>query len=394
MSKMSKLIKDPRLFFKDMLLNFKGSRRAPNLACRVFCSDFRVVFHAGDNNSNNALSHIGIWYPYFEESRVKFVILVRKLETFELIIEKYPQANVVFAITRREVNEFFNAFSSIKACFYPSNTGNSMSLLDKTQIKHIFIGHGDSDKTSSAHKFFRVYDENWIAGDAHRDRFLNAGFSLNGLRFVKVGRPTIKEVLEETALDWRERFGGELKLLYLPTWEGLYNEHDYSSLGLLRDNLIAIKNLPLKSSIKFHPLLATRERKYKNLGERLQKENLVDVKLTKTNLNTLIKGANLFICDISGAVSECLAANAPIFLYIPKEKGIKMAQSNMPYEKYCYLFSSPNELLGHIESVLNGDDFLAKGRLEAQEYILGREETLDNVFVRSLKYFGEDICLE
>lgn len=393
MSKLSKLIKTPRLFFKDMILNLKNNGRVPNSACRVFYTDFRVVLHTGEI-AYTALVHLNLWYPYFEESKVKFVILVRKLETFELIVEKYPQANIVYAKTKKEVDEFFNVFSGIRACFYPSNTGNNMSLLYQTRIKHIFIGHGDSDKASSFRKFFRVYDENWIAGDAHRDRFLNAGFSLNGLQFVKVGRPTLKEVFDEIDLGWRERFGGDLRLLYLPTWEGLYKEQDYSSLELLRDNLVKIKPLPFELSVKFHPHMGNGEKKFMYFDKELQKENLAEIKPVETNVSELIKKTNLFICDISGVVTECLAVNAPIFLYIPKEKEIKIAQSNMPYEKYCYLFSSPSELYDSIKNVLEGNDFLAKGRLEAQEYILGREETLNNAFIGHLKQFGEDICLE
>ncbi|WP_299545894.1 CDP-glycerol glycerophosphotransferase family protein [uncultured Helicobacter sp.] len=376
-----------------MFVNLKNNRNVPDLACRVFDTDFKVVLHTGEIGYT-ALVHLNIWYSYFKESKVKFVILVRKLETFELMVEKYPQANIVYVKTKKEIDEFFNMFSGIKACFYPSNTGNNMSLLYQTQIKHIFIGHGDSDKASSFRKFFRVYDENWIAGDAHRDRFLNAGFSLNGLRFVKVGRPTLKEVLQETDLDWRERFGGDLRLLYLPTWEGLYKEQDYSSLESIRDNLVKIKCLPLELSVKFHPHMGSGKNKFINLDKELQKDNLADIKSVEANVSELIKKTNLFICDISGVVTECLAANAPIFLYMPKEKEIKIAQSNMPYEKYCYLFSSPNELYDGIKNVLMGNDFLAKGRLEAQEYILGKEETLNNVFVKTLKQFEEDMCLE
>jgi hypothetical protein len=33
-------------------------------------------------------------------------------------------------------------------------------------MKHVFIGHGDSDKQASFNPFSRVYDEVWVAGAA------------------------------------------------------------------------------------------------------------------------------------------------------------------------------------------------------------------------------------
>ena len=48
------------------------------------------------------------------------------------------------------------------------------------------------DKSASAHKFFRVYDEIWVAGQAHIDRFKNAGFNTAHIDFVKVGAPQFK----------------------------------------------------------------------------------------------------------------------------------------------------------------------------------------------------------
>lgn len=45
--------------------------------------------------------------------------------------------------------------------------------------------------------FFRAYDENWVAGEAHIDRMLNAGFNLNGLKHLKTGRPNLLGILKK-----------------------------------------------------------------------------------------------------------------------------------------------------------------------------------------------------
>lgn len=394
MSKLTKLIKKPRLFFKDMVLNMMGDKvtlksqqAITNL--NIF-SDFKFILHIGDNNNNNSLHHLKIWYPYFVESKIKFMIVVRTMEAFIGMQREYPEANIVYAKNKSDIDDLFLAFPTILACFYTSNTGNNFHLLYKTHIKHIFIGHGDSDKTSSAHKFFRVYDENWVAGDAHIDRIINAGFELNGLQNIKVGRPTLSNILKQTKIEWRGRFQGVMRVLYLPTWEGYLQEQDYSSLENLKDNLLLMQQIEnIEICLKMHPFSGKRSEKFLDFERGLEEYKVKIIPRTKV-LENYIGLSNLFVCDISAVVSECLAANAPIFLYIPKNKNIKMASSNMPYEYYCYIYSTPEELHGLMERVLKGDDYLGKNRLEAQEYIINRQDTINNSFVKRLKELGSN----
>ncbi|EAK0135921.1 hypothetical protein FBJ85_07305, partial [Campylobacter lari] len=320
--------------------------------------------------------------------------IVRCLEALKLIQDRYPEASAVYLKDKKEADVFFNTFSSIKACFYPSNTGNNFHLFYQTHIKHIFIGHGDSDKSSSAHKFFRVYDENWVAGEAHIDRILNAGFNLNGLKHLKIGRPNLLDVLKKSKLDWRDRFEGRINLLYLPTWEGTYKEQDYSSLDMALQNINKLQNnsnfQKINISIKLHPFSGKKEKRFLNLEHSLSKEKEIRVISKYDSLHKYIIKSNMFVCDISAVVSECLAVNAPIFLYIPKDKNIKIAKSNMSYEEYCYIFSSPEELSKLVCRVISGDDFLWQNRLKARKYIINTEDTLKETFIKQLQKISED----
>ncbi|EMH3549280.1 hypothetical protein V6H63_001795, partial [Campylobacter coli] len=69
---------------------------------------------------------------------------------------------------------------------------------------------------------------------------------------------------------------------------------------------------------------------------------------------------------------------------------IKIAQSNMPYEEYCYIFSSPEELSELVYRVVSGDDFLWQNRLKAQKYIINTEDTLKETFIKQLQEISED----
>jgi CDP-glycerol glycerophosphotransferase (TagB/SpsB family) len=104
-----------------------------------------------------------------------------------------------------------------------------------------------------------------------------------------------------------------------------------------------------------------------------------------TPINQLILNANIYICDISAVVSECIAANAPIFIYIPRNKTINIARSNMDYEDYAYTFSSIEELCEKLQQVLSGDDYLMGARKKALNYLISEKETLRDEFFVQLR---------
>jgi hypothetical protein len=394
MSKIRKLKNNPKLFFKDVFKK-KTEIKKPVLKAVPkpvetlllnninFVMPYKFVLHTGEKDG--ALAHLNIWIPYFEEANIEYVIITRHISAYKQALHKYPYLKVIFAKSKADIDEVFDRIKSIKACFYPSNTGNNIHPLFQNKIKHVFIGHGDSDKTASAHKFFRVYDENWVAGDAHIDRFKNADFDSKGLAHIKVGRPNLYNVISQSEEHWKTRFNDKFQLLYLPTWEGTYKEQNYSSLSIIKENInliSKIENIDVK--IKLHPFSGNREKKFLDLHNDLKNEKHCTVIDKNETVDSVIAKSNIFICDISAVVSECLAGNAPIFIYIPKDKDIKISQSNMPYENYCYSFSTPEELTEKLNTLLNGEDNLEEMRKKAMNYILNKKDTINLKFIKEL----------
>ena len=442
MSRFTKLIKNPKIFFIDAVrkrVEPAPKKPAPKKSAPKKSAPFieiyqlnsfypyKILLHTGEGA--NGITHMNLWIPIFKQSEADFVVLVRNYEVFNYLKENYAELAIIFAVADKEVKSILNKMPSLKACFYPSNTGNNLHLLSFDTINHVFIGHGDSDKTASAHKYFRVYDENWVAGEAHIDRFNNAGFNHRGLRHIKVGRPNLEETILLSQNDWKSRFDDKINLLYLSTWEGVYAEQEYTSVEIIKDFFDSISTLldSVNINIKLHPWVGRRRNelvgydkkiksswthnvnnsfiKYQNMLKKdfdiLKNYNDIlnlnyykftnyDIQLEtyskETPVEELIKKANLFICDISAVISEALAGNAPIFVYIPKDKPIKMAQSNMRFEDYTYTFSSIDELKTKFkEVIIENNDYLADNREKAMEYILGKKETLENRFIHNLQ---------
>lgn len=350
-----------------------------------------LMIHTGEGEASGDL-HLNSWIPYFAASGCPFVVLVRNIALYKSIRAKYPLIPVVFAKNPIDVESVVNRLPALKACFYPSNTGNNIHLLRFNHFDHIFIGHGDSDKSASAHKFFRVYDAIWVAGQAHIDRFKNAGFEPRHLNFVKVGRPNLREILLRSEKPWRDRVFIH-NILYLPTWEGTFEEQNYSSTLLSGELIRCVKNrFDVDMSIKFHPMTGNRKKTlsniHKELGDALAQQGInIAIESKTTPINHLLKTANVFICDISAAVSECLSANGPIFVFIPQDREIKLSNSDMPYDYYSYTFQNIEELIAKMSQVLNGDDYLAEKRMEAIDYLIGKQQTFNSEFIQQLKSF-------
>ncbi len=400
-----KMFLHPKIFLKDAKKKYIDKKKPDPFIETYQLNSFypyKILLHTGEGV--NGITHMNLWIPIFRQSQVDFVVMVRNYEVFNYLKENYEELPLIFAKEDKEVKSILNKMQSIKAIFYPSNTGNNLHLLKFDAIKHIFIGHGDSDKTASAHKYFRVYDENWVAGEAHIDRFDNAGFDHAGLRHVKVGRPNLKETLTLTQGDWKSRDGGKIKLLYLSTWEGVYVEQEYTSVEIIKEFFDDIGTIlsSVHIRIKLHPWLGKRKKELIGYEEVIvnswneQKQDNFDMTLQTYSKDTpveeLIKISNVFICDISAVISEALAGNGPIFVYMPTDKPIKTLKSNMDYEEYAYVFSSIDELREKFKSVIvEGNDYLAENRSKAMEYILGKEATLEDTFIQNLRKIEKGI---
>ncbi len=425
MSKVTKLLKNSKLFFSDAIKKRKApaaqkpvpkkpvpKKPVPKKPVPLFEAyqlnsfyPYKILLHTGEGK--NGITHMNLWIPIFKQSEVDFVVMVRNYEVFKYLKEKYTELPLVFAKEVKEVDSVLNKMHSLRACFYPSNTGNNIHTLKYNNIEHIFIGHGDSDKTASAHKYFRVYDENWVANQAHIDRFNNAGFDHTGLKHIKVGRPNLKETLLLTQEDWKSRYEGKINLLYLSTWEGIYVEQEYTSIEIIKEFFENINTLipSVNINIKLHPWLGRRRRElvnYENVilkswEEKAEDSSKFSLKIhTKdTPVEELIKLSNVFICDISAVISEALAGNGPIFVYIPKDKPIKTLKSKMDYSDYTYVFSSIDELREKFnEVIVKGNDYLANKRVEAMEYILGKKATLEDTFIQNLQKIEEGVAYD
>lgn len=296
--------------------------------------------------------HFQIWDKVFKKLDIEYISIFRHEDSW---FNCHKQKNNVLAvISLFQVHEIIRKYPSIKAVFYPANNGNNIQIIRETQLNHIFIGHGDSDKNSSANKVFRMYDEIWVAGEENIARF---GKLSKGITFKKIGQPW------HTLYPSKQQTNDNL-FAYLPTWQGYYDDSDYSSLPIANQILQTVQHTAtsLRGAVKAHPRISQ-----KKLSS-LTSEN-IEVYPCQMDLTNFLKTTNpaFIVSDISASVSEALYLGKPIFVYIPK-----FIKSNLPLSSYCYTFRSIEELDALITTVIHQkNDYLSKSRKEAQEYVLG-----------------------
>jgi hypothetical protein len=114
-----------------------------------------------------------------------------------------------------------------RAIFYPFNANSNPIFVKHRGPRHIFLGHGDSDKTASVNPLIRVYDHVFVSGPAAVDRLTQSGvltpYDVKTDRVIRIGMP----FLRQPTLNSPHRNGA---VLYAPTWEGVRSSPPYCSL--------------------------------------------------------------------------------------------------------------------------------------------------------------------
>ncbi|WP_073966143.1 hypothetical protein [Streptomyces sp. CB02460] len=145
----------------------------------------------------------------------------------------------------------------VRVILYPANAGKNVHMLRVAEAKHVFIGHGDSDKLASSNRVSKVFDEIWTAGKGGEDRYQRLRGTIPGSAIVPVGRPQLSAV-ESVSVRPPERMP---TVLYAPTWEGWTADPYHTSLILMGEKIMRMllnQSEPVRILYKPHPLTGKR----------------------------------------------------------------------------------------------------------------------------------------
>ncbi len=208
-----------------------------------------VLYFSG---SKDSAYQVNMWLETMEELDTRPLVLLRE----RVILQNLAPTKAPVVCVPGGVHLMNMDLSTVRVALYAANVGKNIHLLRVPTMKHVFIGHGDSDKLASVNPFSKVYDEVWTAGRAGRDRYAIADVGVRDDDIVEVGRPQLAPIQT-----WQGVPDGRIPtVLYAPTWEGWDNDPGNTSLLLAGENIV--KKLlkadpPVRVLYKPHPFTGT-----------------------------------------------------------------------------------------------------------------------------------------
>ncbi len=147
--------------------------------------------------------------------------------------------------------------------FYTHNSMFNFAVINKNLYsKHVWIGHGDSEKIAYYKKMIRVFDHILVTGELAIERFIEHKiFSKEErFKFIKIGKGALCSVMPTP------NKASKKAILFAPTWEGAMVEENYSTLHLAKQNgefIAKIAKLKAIETIviKLHPNTGIRDSK-------------------------------------------------------------------------------------------------------------------------------------
>ncbi|MFJ3641732.1 hypothetical protein ACIPRD_18500 [Streptomyces sp. NPDC090108] len=208
-----------------------------------------VLYFSG---SKDSAYQVNMWLETMEQLDSRPLIILRE----RVILNNLAPTTVPVICVPGGVHLMNLDLSTVRVALYAANVGKNIHMLRVPTMKHVFIGHGDSDKLASVNPYSKAYDEVWTAGRAGRDRYAIADVGVRDEDIVEVGRPQLAPILT-----WQGVPAGRIPtVLYAPTWEGWDGNPGNTSIVLAGENIV--KKLvkadpPVRVLYKPHPFTGT-----------------------------------------------------------------------------------------------------------------------------------------
>jgi hypothetical protein len=332
---------------------------AVDRALRKVGAEVALYFGGGPE----ALYQLEMWVETLERLDVPSLIIVRDRESFRRL---GPTRIPVLCVERGNVL-MAQALPQLRLVLYVAHSVNNLHMLRRRGVRHVFIGHGDSDKPVTTNPFLKAYDEVWVSGPAARARFHGARLDLDERRVVEIGRPQL-DTLVRRRPEPESTDPTPLTVLYAPTWEGYGDTPHQTSLGPCGITLVRLllAEPDVRVLYRPHPLAGTRDpavkRAHREILELLGAEPLPEPMLPAEPYTQARDDLDVATCEVQMSRAEQVAAlevwASKRLAYRPD--GPRHLVVGGPHVSLYACFAVADVLLSDVSSVIT--DFLACDR--------------------------------
>lgn len=320
---------------------------------------------------------VRMWLPYLDRVGVPYVIVLRD----PLNVPDLRGAATVPVIVRPALEQLDGLRTpSLRVALYVNTATKNQHLVRYPNLTHIQLNHGDSDKAPSHNPAFRLYDRNFVAGQAAIDRFTAAGVAVQPDFFRIVGRPQVERVAPAplTRPDVPT-------VLYAPTWRGSYMDSDYSSLRVGTDVVDELLARGVRVVFRPHPFARNDAR----LAEccdaiiaRLEadaaatgRDHVYGARSEDVEITECFNLADLMASDVSSVLGDFLHSEKP-YVLLATHGDVDRFHAEVPLAAGGYVVPADNgervrAALGPALDDALGNDTARAKRHELRRYYLG-----------------------
>ncbi|APX34780.1 glycosyl transferase [Brachybacterium sp. P6-10-X1] len=334
---------------------------------------FYVYWHAPPRSA----FQVTMWLPHLERLGVPFVLVARTVPNFRQLANATEHP----VLLRRSLTDLDDLIvPSARGVFYVNNAMRNNHMVRYAGLTHIQLLHGESDKASSATPVIRMYDRDFVAGQAAIDRFDTFGVPMHPEIFRIVGRPQVEDVEEARGPI------GELEdrsVLYAPTWLGYQAETNYSSLPIGPAIVRALLERGCRVVFRPHPYSSRSpelRESCRQIREMLAadaaaggREHLYgDLAENEMSVVDCFNACDAMISDVSAVVGDFLHSGKPLAMVSPRTGAEEFVQE-FPMARAAYVLVSegtdPQNLHEVLDDLTGADPHEAERKAWATYYL-------------------------
>jgi hypothetical protein len=359
----------------DALLRLKSRRSAERMLPEVLTS-YAPTFLLYWEAPPGSLHQIAMWLPYLSRLKRPYLVVLRTPDTFA---DTVALASVP-VLVRRYVSELDVLITpTLKTAFFVNTAPKNAHMVHYLGINQIQLNHGDSDKAPSYRRVFRMYDKNFVAGQAAIDRFANNGVAVPREAFEIVGRPQVEGVkVQECPIATRE----VPRVLYAPTWYGYLEDSRYSSLPIGAKIVQALVDRGCVVIFRPHPWvwrtpsLASATRDIEGLlaadAARTGRPHIFGPAAMTGSILDTFNQVDALVSDVSSVIPDFLYSEKPFALTLmAAEMTTAEFLADFPLAHAGYLLHSDLSNLDMVLQQLLADDPAWSRRRQLKTYYLG-----------------------
>lgn len=316
-----------------------------------------------------------MWLPYLERIGEPFAVVLPESHHLPAL----ARATGAPIVGHRTVAALEAVIApSLRTVFYVNNGMKNAHCVRFTQLTHVQLYHGYSDKPVSVNPIATIFDRIYVPGQAIVDQFRGNGVDIPADRFRIVGRPQAEDLtLAQQPIAQVEH----PVVLYAPTWAGEYADCNYCSLPIATQIVARLLERGATVIVRPHPYT---KRDPASLRQLRAAEQLLARDRARTGRAHLwgpaaaraltvaecMNRSDALVCDVSSIASQYLYTRKPYAITdLVSEDG--SFTGGLPLARAGYVVRRDTGNLPELLDDLLVRDPAAAARAELRGYYLG-----------------------